>query len=286
MKILVTGANGQLGKSIKKISKLFPEHKFIYTDVNELDITNSDQVLSFFKNNSPEFCINAAAYTNVDKAETEQELNNKINIIGPSNLAKSCKESNAKLIHISSDYVYNNNNQETMTEDSATLPNGIYAQSKLKGEQEVVKNLDEYYIIRTSWLYSEFGHNFVKTIIKLCQERKELKVVNDQIGSPTYATDLAIAILKIINLNNNKFGIYNYSDAGIISWYDFANKIVEISELDCKITPIPSSEFPTKAPRPLNSRLSKEKIVKSFNIVIPEWENSLKKCIEQLENFC
>ena len=283
MKTLVTGGNGQLGQSLKKISKYFPENEFIFTDVDELDITDLDRVIGFFRDKLPDFCINAAAYTNVDKAETEQYLNNKINIEGASNLAIACREAKSKLIHISSDYVYNNNSKEVMTEQSNTFPVGVYAKSKLEGEKEVVKHLDEYFIIRTSWLYSEFGHNFVKTIIKLSKERDELGVVNDQIGSPTYATDLANTILTIINSNNHIYGIFNYSNCGFISWYDFAKKIIELYGSDCKIVPISTGEYPTAAPRPFNSRLSKEKIKSKYGIEIPNWEISLKKCISKIQ---
>ena len=248
-----------------------------------MDITDLVQLRKYFKDKSPDFCINAAAYTNVDKAEIEQYLNNKINITGVSNLAIACRETKAKLVHISSDYVYNNNSGKVMTELSGTFPAGVYAKSKLEGEKEVIKQLDEYFIIRTSWLYSEFGHNFVKTMIKLSKERHELGVVNDQIGSPTYATDLANTILTIINSKNHIFGIFNYSNCGFISWYDFAKKIIELYGSDCKIVPILSKDYPTPAPRPFNSRLSKEKIKSKYGIKIPDWEVSLQKCLSKIQ---
>jgi len=282
MKILVTGANGQLGRSIQKISKLYPKFEFIYTDVEQLDITNLEEVNNYFKKHKPKYCINAAAYTQVDKAEKEKELNNKINIIGPKNLAIASKENNAILIHISSDYVYHNENTDILTETSPTNPKGIYAISKLLGEQEVISNLSKFYIIRTSWLYSEFGSNFVKTMIKYGSERDELNVVNDQIGSPTYATDLADTVLKFIEADNSNYGIYNYSNSGYISWYDFANKIMELTNIKCKINPIPSSEYPTPTPRPLNSKLLKEKIVSELKINIPSWDNALHRCISTI----
>ena len=279
MKVLVTGAKGQLGRSIQKISDQYPEMQFIFTDVDELDITNKEEVLTFFDKYKPDFCVNAAAYTNVDKAEADKNINYTINVTGPENLAIACAKNGAKLIHISSDYVYNNNSDEIMTEENDTFPAGEYAKSKLEGENRIKNIFSGYYIIRTSWLYSEFGNNFVKTIIRLCKERMELNVVNDQIGSPTYATDLANAILTIIKSKKDLFGIYNFSNKGFVSWYDFAKKIAEIMNLDCKINPIPTSDYPTPAPRPENSRMSKRKIKETFEIQIRDWEKSLVKCL-------
>ncbi|HEB62693.1 MAG TPA: dTDP-4-dehydrorhamnose reductase, partial [Bacteroidetes bacterium] len=233
MKILVTGANGQLGRSLRKIKDQYPEMEFIFTDIEELDITDIAEVNAFFNEHNPDFCINTAAYTNVDKAETEQDINYKVNVTGPENLAIACRNNGTKLIHISSDYVYNNDSDQIMTEEHKNIPKGEYAKSKLEGENKIKGILTDFYIIRTSWLYSEFGNNFVQTIIRLCKDRKELNVVNDQIGSPTYATDLAYAIMKIIKSNKDLFGVYNFSNEGFISWYDFAKKIVEIKGLDC-----------------------------------------------------
>ncbi len=283
MKVLVTGSNGQLGKSIQKIAISYPKLQFTFTDVEDLDITNYKQVLDYFHHLKPDYCINAAAYTQVDKAETEVELNKLINITGPSNLAKASKAVNTKLIHISSDYVYNNNSEEIMTEESPTNPKGQYAVSKLKGEIEIKITMDAYFIIRTSWLYSEFGNNFVKTMLRLGKERKSLNVVNDQIGSPTYATDLADTILHIVINNNNKFGTYNYSNEGFTSWYNFTKKIFSKNNIDCEATPIPSTEYPTIAPRPLNSRMSKEKIIFNFELKIPLWSKSLDKCLRNIK---
>jgi len=283
MKILVTGANGQLGKSIKKISINHPDFQFIFTDVDTLNITNFDELIYFFKANNLDICINAAAYTNVDGAETETDLNNSINVIGPRNLSIVSKQNNVKLIHISSDYVYNNNSNEIMTEKAKTNPLGKYAESKLEGEKEVMNNMDDYFIVRTSWLYSEFGNNFVKTMLRLGLEKENLNVVDDQIGSPTYATDLAEATISIIKNKIEDFGIYNYSNIGFISWYEFAKKIISIKNLSCIINPIPSSSYPTISHRPLNSRMSKDKIIKNYQISIPKWEDSLRNCMNLIK---
>ncbi len=282
MKVLVTGAKGQLGRSIQKITDQYPEMEFIFTDIEELDITNKAEVITFFDKYKPDFCINTAAYTNVDNAETEQETNYKVNVTGPENLAIACRNNGTKLIHISSDYVYNNDSDEIMTEKHKNIPKGEYAKSKLEGENSIKNIFSDFYIIRTSWLYSEFGNNFVKTIIRLCKEKKELNVVNDQIGSPTYATDLAYAIIKIIKSKKDLFGIYNFSNEGFVSWYDFAKKIIEIKGLDCKIIPIPTTDYPTPAPRPENSRMSKRKIKEIFAIQINNWEKSLIQCLALL----
>ena len=282
MKILVTGANGQLGRSLRKIKDQYPEMEFIFTDIEELDITDMAEVIAFFDKYKPDFCINTAAFTNVDKAETEQATNYKVNVTGPENLAIACRNNGTKLIHISSDYVYNNDSDKIMTEEHKNIPKGEYAKSKLEGENRIKNIFSDYYIIRTSWLYSEFGNNFVKTIIRLCKEKKELNVVNDQIGSPTYASDLVDVILKIIKNKKDLFGIYNFSNEGFVSWYDFAKKIIEIKGLDCKINPIPTTDYPTPAPRPKNSRMSKRKIKEIFAIQLKNWEKSLIQCLALL----
>ena len=282
MKILITGANGQLGTSIQSLSLWYSEFEFIFTDVEQLDITKLEQVKEFFGLHKPDYCVNAAAYTQVDKAEEDIDLNNLINITGPKNLAIASRQQNSKLIHISSDYVYNNDSKDIMDEDSPTLPKGVYAESKQKGEIEVQNETGQYYIIRTSWLYSEYGNNFVKTMLRLGNKLESIQVVDDQIGSPTYATDLAEAILQIITLNNDKYGLYNYSNDGFISWYDFAVEIFKKRNINCKVIPIASADYPTKAPRPLNSRMSKEKISSVFGIKIPGWKSSLEDCLRKI----
>ena len=283
MKVLVTGANGQLGRSLQKIKDNYPDLDFLFTDIEELDITNNAEVMVFFDRHKPDYCVNTAAYTNVDKAETDWKLNFKVNAKGPQNLAIACKKNNTTLIHISSDYVYNNDSDEIMTESHRTIPEGEYAKSKLEGERKIIDAVRNYYILRTSWLYSEFGNNFVKTILRLCTERNSLNVVNDQIGSPTYATDLAEVIITILKAKNKTYGIYNFSNEGYISWFDFAKKIVEIKKLECEINPIPTEQFPTPAPRPENSRMSKKKIIDNFGVELKNWKYSLRKCLEIIQ---
>ena len=281
-KILITGSEGQLGRSLKKISSLYPDFYFYFTDVNEMDITNDISVRKVFNELQPHYCINSAAYTAVDKAESDHELCYKINVKGPELLAKYCGINKTKIIHISTDYVYNPTDNEIITENSPTTPNNFYGKTKLEGDLNIAKLLTDYIIIRTSWLYSEFGNNFVKTIIKLAGVKEELNVVNDQTGSPTYASDLAVAIMQIIENSANQSGIYNYTNEGFITWYEFANEIIELKSLKCKINPVPTSEFPTPASRPTNSKLSKNKILADYKIKTTDWKKSLKYCIEIL----
>lgn len=281
-KILITGSEGQLGRSLKKISSLYPDFYFYFTDVNEMDITNDISVRKVFNELQPHYCINSAAYTAVDKAESDHELCYKINVKGPELLAKYCGINKTKIIHISTDYVYNPTDNEIITENSPTTPNNFYGKTKLEGDLNIAKLLTDYIIIRTSWLYSEFGNNFVKTIIKLAGVKEELNVVNDQTGSPTYASDLAVAIMQIIENSANQSGIYNYTNEGFITWYEFAKEIIELKSLKCKVKPVPTSEFPTPASRPTNSKLSKNKILADYNIKTTDWKKSLKYCIEIL----
>jgi len=281
-KILITGSEGQLGRSLKKISSLYPDFYFYFTDVNEMDITNDISVRKVFNELQPHYCINSAAYTAVDKAESDRELCYKINVKGPELLAKYCGINKTKIIHISTDYVYNPTDNEIITENSPTTPNNFYGKTKLEGDLNIAKLLTDYIIIRTSWLYSEFGNNFVKTIIKLAGVKEELNVVNDQTGSPTYASDLAVAIMQIIENSANQSGIYNYTNEGFITWYEFAKEIIELKSLKCKVKPVPTSEFPTTAIRPTNSKLSKNKILADYKIKTTDWKKSLKNCLEIL----
>ncbi|MEZ4907641.1 MAG: dTDP-4-dehydrorhamnose reductase [Saprospiraceae bacterium] len=283
-KILVTGASGQLGRSFQSLTEVFDNLEFVFTDVEFLDITNIQSVNEVFSTEKPNYCINCAAYTLVDKAEENVELNNRINIDGPKNLAHACKDFNAKLIHISSDYVYNGFDQNVVfAEDDYLNPLSVYAKSKLEGELQIKKYLSDYMIFRTSWLYSEYGNNFVKTILKYSKERDELKVVNDQEGSPTYAIDLAHDILKILARDDFQNGIYNYSNEGFVSWFEFAKEIVDYSNINCKILPIATKDYPTAAKRPLNSKMSKQKFITSFNIPMKKWQESLHICINNLK---
>ena len=246
--ILVTGSNGQLGSELKEIENKYPQHNFIFTDIEELDLTNAQNVSSFITDNKIEVCINCAAYTAVDKAEEDQELALLVNSGAVENLAKACKKANARLIHISTDYVFDGTNHMPYVETDIPSPNSFYGYSKIEGEKSVTNNINNYVIIRTSWLYSSFGNNFVKTMIRLGKERDELGVVVDQIGTPTYAADLAEAIIATVE--SEKAGLYHYSNQGVISWYDFAKAIMEISNTDCKVNAIESKDFPAKANRP------------------------------------
>jgi dTDP-4-dehydrorhamnose reductase len=287
MKILITGAYGQLGSELKELEMQFPEYDFLFTDIDSLDITSEEAVEVFFEKNSPEYVVNCAAYTAVDKAETEVELAEKVNAVAPKILAGFSKQFGAKLIHVSTDYVFDGNANQPYVESDSVNPQGVYGKTKLAGELNCLKENPETIVIRTSWLYSEFCNNFVKTMLRLGSERDEVKVVFDQVGTPTYAADLANAIIEIIRISEKdsaKFipGVYHYSNEGVISWYDFAKAIFEIQELDCEVHPVLSVEFPTRAKRPHFSVLNKSKIRDNFGFKIPYWRDSLKVCINKL----
>ena len=272
-KILITGCNGQLGTELKK---LLPEA--ICADVDVLDITDFEAVQKFVLDNNIGVIINCAAYTAVDKAEDDKELAKKINEDGPRNLALS----GAKIIHVSTDYVFDGRNYKPYQPEDETHPLSVYGQTKRAGELAVLENAKEAVIIRTAWLYSNHGNNFVKTMRRFGNEKSEINVVADQICSPTFAGDLAQAIVAILpQMNEQNKGIYHYTDEGVCSWYDFASEIMALSGMKCKVNPIPSSAYPTKAVRPFYSVLSKEKIKSTFNIDIPHWKESLKKCLSQ-----
>ncbi|MBR6438391.1 MAG: dTDP-4-dehydrorhamnose reductase [Bacteroidales bacterium] len=289
MNILVTGANGQLGNEMRIVSKGSSDN-YIFTDVAELDITNSNAVMDFIKDNEVKVVVNCAAYTNVDKAEDDETTAELLNAQAVEYLAKACKENDATLIHISTDYVFGGNEGNTpRKEDEPVNPTGAYGRTKLHGEQAIEKVGCKHIIIRTAWLYSEFGNNFVKTMRKLTAERDSLKVVFDQVGTPTYALDLAKVIILFVDelkTSNSKLqtpnSIYNYSNEGVISWYDFAKEICELSGNVCDIQPCHSDEFPSKVKRPSYSVLDKTKIKNKLNITIPHWKESLKKCINNL----
>jgi dTDP-4-dehydrorhamnose reductase len=281
--ILVTGSNGQLGSELKKLQEEFPELNITYTDVEELDITNLSKLKLFFDNQRVSYIINAAAYTSVDKAESEQKKSELINIQGVSNLARLATNYKIHLFHISTDYVFDGKSNTPYDEDASVNPLGIYGKTKLQGEIEALRH-PETVVIRTSWLYSSFGNNFVKTIIKYAKERNELNVVYDQIGSPTYAADLAKAILSIINQNIHhhhifKRGIYHYADEGVCSWFDMAYEITQYLNLPCKINPILTKDYPTKAKRPAYSVLDSTKFKATFEQEIPHWRKSLSECL-------
>jgi dTDP-4-dehydrorhamnose reductase len=284
MKILVTGANGQLGSELREISRKFSQYEFIYTDEKELDITDESQLNEFFTINHPDVVINCAAYTAVDKAESEEKMAFLINSTAAGYLSSVSAKYRALLIHISTDYVFDGKAFLPYIETSGTSPISAYGRSKSAGELAIHQYATNALIIRTSWLYSEFGNNFVKSIIKYAKERGTLHVVYDQIGTPTHARDLAKTILEIIPsaVKSTGIEIYHYSNEGVASWYDFAKAIIEFSGAACKINPILSKDYPQVAIRPLYSVLDKSKIKERFSIDIPYWRDSLKDCVIRL----
>ena len=283
-KILVTGANGQLGQCLQKISSQFEEFEFIFTDSETLDITNKEEVNDFFWQNTPDFCINAAAYTAVDLAETDIEKAFLVNADGTENLAEACAENNAQFIHVSTDYVFDGENNLSYTEEDFTNPLGVYGASKLAGDELALEVNPCSVILRTSWVYSEFGKNFVKTMLSLFATKEELNIVADQFGQPTNANDLAEAIMKIIKSEKITPGIFNFSNLGRISWFDFAEKIAELSEAKIKLNAIETSQYPTPAKRPKNSVLDLDKISKTYAVPLKPWEESLEDCVQILQN--
>jgi len=279
--VLVTGSNGQLASCIKDLAKQYEGLNFIYTDYQELDICDLNQVNTFFKSNKKiDYCINCAAYTAVDKAETEVDKAFEINATGAKNLAIVCDKFDTILIQVSTDFVFNGEKNEPYTETDVAKPISVYGASKLQGEIEIKQTLETYFILRTSWLYSEHGANFMKTMLKLAETRDEISVVSDQIGTPTYAGDLADVILKIISSKNTNFGLYHYSNDGVASWYDFAKAIFEESNKEIRLNPIKTEAYPTAEKRPFYSVMDKTKIKSALKIEIPFWDDSLIKAIE------
>lgn len=284
--ILVTGANGQLGSELKTVSNNYFGYHFVFTDIGELDITDKKVTDDFIKKTSPDWIVNCAAYNLVDLAESEKEKAMLINGIAVKNIIESIKGSECRFIHISSDYVFDGKSNVPYNESSVPDPQGVYGRSKLEGEKAALLHHGSM-IIRTSWLYSSHGTNFVKTILAKAKQNESLRVVFDQTGTPTWAADLAESIMLIISgviRNQIAFnaGIYHYSNEGVCSWYDFANAIVKEAEINCKIIPILSKDFTAAAARPSYSVLDKSKIKENYNLVIPHWSSSLKKCIKQL----
>jgi dTDP-4-dehydrorhamnose reductase len=285
LNILVTGSNGQLGNELKFLSSSYPQDLFVFTDKEELDITNINSLEDFFKKNKINIVINCAAYTAVDKAEEEKESAKRINTIACKNLALISNKYSCALIHISTDYVFNGKTFIPYTEDDKTNPVSVYGKTKLDGEKQIIKKAKKFIIIRTGWLYSSYGINFVKTIIGLAKKNENIKIISDQVGTPTYANDLALAIIKIIfNIKDNNVNqIYNFSNEGIASWYDFAHEILALSGIVCKIFPIQTKDYICKAKRPYYSVLNKNKIKKNFNIEIRHWRDALKDSIEKIK---
>lgn len=283
MNILITGANGQLGNEMRRVSAASSNH-YIFTDVAELDITNPDAIRKMVNDNHIEIIVNCAAYTNVDKAEDDYEMADLLNNKAVENLAVAAKEVDATLIHVSTDYVFQGDRNIPCCEDWETNPLGVYGKTKLAGEQSLQRVGCKYLIFRTAWLYSSFGKNFVKTMRQLTADRDSLKVVFDQVGTPTYARDLADVIFKVIEEELfDKQGIYHFSNEGVCSWYDFAKEICELSGNTCDIQPCHSDEFPSKVKRPHFSVLDKTKLKSAFNIKVPYWKDSLIKCINELK---
>ncbi len=287
MRILVTGANGQLGNEIRQHVSMLPQADFVFTDIAELDITNEQKVDIFVEQFRINYIVNCAAYTAVDKAEQEQDKAHLINADAVANLAKAAKKHHAFLVHVSTDYVFDGTAHKPYVENDPVNPTGAYGVTKLAGEEAVKKHTDHGIIIRTSWLYSNFGVNFLKTMQRLGAEKEMLNVVFDQVGTPTNAGDLAEAILKIIpqtNDWNEGVQIYHFSNEGVCSWYDFATEIMYLSKLKCKVFPIESKDYPTPTARPPYSVLNKAKIKQRFNLQIPHWIDSLAKVVQSQKN--
>lgn len=281
MKVLITGANGQLGQSIRKLQNEFSELDFIYTDIQELDILSEKELHSFLKIHKPDFLINCAAYTAVDKAEVDKDLAYKLNAVAPGLLSSLMNKIKGKMIHISTDYVFNGLKGSQYTENDPITANSVYGKTKSEGEKKVLSH-SQNFVVRTSWLYSEFGGNFFKTMHKLLSEKTEIGVVNDQYGTPTYAEDLARTLLNIVRLSSEEKihpGIYHYSNKGIASWHDFASQIGKLISSSCHIKKLTTEEYPLPAPRPPYSVLSKNKIKKA-GIIIPDWKDSLELCLK------
>ena len=280
--ILVTGANGQLGRELQDIQFSYPSYSFFFYSRNELDITNEQELRKAFERVQPIYCINCAAYTAVDKAESEPELAHALNAEAVKLLATICNEIGTRLIHISTDYVFDGTSSTPYKEDDSTNPINTYGRTKLEGEKACQAANPDCIIIRTSWVYSQYGSNFVNTMIRLLSIKEEISVVADQKGSPTYAADLAEAILTIISGLNWKRGIYHFSNGGEITWFDFAMAIKEFINSSCTIHPISTSEYPTPAARPKYSLLSKEKIFREFGITPKPWKDSLHTCLQKI----
>jgi dTDP-4-dehydrorhamnose reductase len=281
-KILVTGANGQLGSEIKELAGNYPDFNFIYTDIAEFPLDKEAEIISNFNIIQPDIVINCAAYTAVDKAEQDLAVADAINHLAIATLATLCQKSGAKLVHVSTDYVFDGTSPIAYKEDDKPNPKSVYGVTKLAGELACAKNCPDSIIIRTAWVYSEFGNNFVKTMLRLMTERESIGVVNDQVGSPTYAGDLAQVILTILDSTKWEFGMYHYSNEGEISWFDFAKDIKEIAGKTCEVNGIPASSYPTPAERPAFSLLDKTKIKAVYGITPPNYKVSLKKMMSKL----
>ena len=275
-KILVTGGNGQLAQCLKDVVKNNDELDVNFQDLPELDITNKQQLVSYFSKNELDYCINCAAYTAVDLAEEQSDLAYAVNADGPKNLAEVCKKHQVKLLHISTDFVFDGKKQTPYIETDMPNPLGVYGKSKWQGERNIQEIMEDYFILRTSWLYSEYGNNFMKTMLKLSETRDEINVVSDQIGSPTYAGDLAEVLIKIVLSSSTNYGLYHFSNSGAISWYDFAVEIFTQFGKKIEVKPITTKDYPTAAKRPKFSVLETTKIENNFDCTLKDWQGSLK----------
>ncbi|WP_461642390.1 dTDP-4-dehydrorhamnose reductase [Labilibaculum euxinus] len=288
MKILITGANGQLGSEINELSSSFPNLEFVFSDLPELDICNPEMLARFVRENQIKGIINCAAYTAVDKAEEDSKTAELVNASAVANLVAVAEAQNLKLIHISTDYVFDGTAHFPYSEDFEVSPIGVYGATKRKGEEFVINSSSESIVIRTSWLYSTFGNNFVKTMLRLGKEREELGVIFDQVGTPTYARDLAQTCLEIFSKEekmDQKGKVYHFSNEGVASWFDFAKAIMEMGKVDCIVKPIETKDYPTPAQRPHYSVMNKAKIKADFGIEVPYWRDSLKECISRLKEL-
>ena len=283
MKILITGANGQLGKCIEKQSKMYPEIEFLFESSHTLDITSEKDVSDFFNTYQPDFCVNCAAYTNVEKAENDQKLAFKVNSDAVQSLAKQCEIHHTKLIHISTDYVFNGLKLSPYVETDPENPINVYGASKLQGETMISEHMDHFFILRTSWLYSEFGHNFFNTILKKTKASADLNITTEQIGTPTNANDLAQFIMNLIQKNSNAFGLYHYSNQGEATWYDFARLILEEHTSATKVNLDATFSYPTQAKRPKFSVLDTTKVETTFKTKIPHWRESLVGLLREMQ---
>jgi dTDP-4-dehydrorhamnose reductase len=281
-KIIVLGASGQLGHCLQQVAAEQHIKDIYFPAEDEANVLNVEALEKLFAEQKPAFCINCAAYTAVDKAEDDTDIARRVNKDGAANLAHLCKTHNATLIHVSTDFVFEGNSPHPLVETDAANPISVYGLTKLEGEQDVAELLPEHYIIRTSWLYSEYGNNFVKTMLRLGKEKEELKIIADQVGTPTYAIDLAKCIFTIINANAGQYGIYHFSNEGVTSWYDFAKAIFDLSHTTIKVLPVRTAEYVTKATRPAYSVMDKAKIKSTFKMQIPYWRDSLELCIKKL----
>lgn len=281
--VLVTGAHGQLGMELNFLSSLLETHSFTFVSHQDLDITDEAAVKELFSKQKFEVLINTAAYTAVDKAESDKEKAHQINALAPGMLAKVCKENNCRFVHFSTDFVFDGTIARPLLETDTTNPLGVYGATKLEGEKLVMEANPDALIIRTSWVYSSFGNNFVKTILRLCKERESLNIIYDQVGTPTYARDLAAAVISIVRNDNWQSGIYNFSNEGVASWYDFAIAIRDMAGLTTTINPIETTQYPTPAQRPKYSVLNKAAFKQAFNQSIPYWRDSLSDCIALLK---